>query len=139
MPLPPISVQLTNFQQIEILRDQIEEFEEELKKTEARIREALYQVEKQRYLTALHPVFQHTPPQPDVQALPELHEARETLSSAVETMKAALAQLESVTGAVPRPPRPQAPAATRLSGVAPSAPAPGASSAAVRRNRFDAF
>lgn len=142
MPLAPISIQLSNFQQIEILRDQIEQFEEELKKTESRIRDVLYQVEKQRYLRTVHSIFQQLADAPDSQALPELHVTREALADALDVMKTSLASLEATSG--PTPPRSapplQRPIPTRTAGVAPQAqPSNPNAQNPLRRNRFDAF
>ncbi len=140
MPLPPIVHQLSNFEQIEILRNEIEQFEEELKKTESRIRDVLYQIEKQRFLQTVHPVFKHSPIVAESEALPEMNETRETLAGALDSMRAALAELEGISGPVPqRPPqRPNAPPLQRP----PSMQAPAAAPAAnpgIRKNRFDAF
>lgn len=110
MNLAPITVQLSNFQQIEILRDQIEQFEEELKKTEVKIREVMYEDEKQRYLRSVHSIFHHSPPPAGTQELPELNRMREALANALEALKAALQNLEATSGPVPpRPPQPQRP------------------------------
>ncbi|MEI6231568.1 MAG: hypothetical protein WCT04_00845 [Planctomycetota bacterium] len=154
MPLPPLSHQLSTFEQIEILRNEIEQFEEEFKKTESRIRDVLYQVEKQRFLTTVHHIFQHGQTLPEAQALPELNSTRETLASALEAMKQALSSLESASGGAPiRVPQARpAQMPTRSAAVAPtyqplaqppfqsggqSGGQPGA--APVRKNRFDAF
>jgi hypothetical protein len=147
MPLAPITVQLSHFEQIEILRHEIEQFEEELKKTESRTRDVLYQVEKQRYLQTIHPVFQHSQAVADSNQLSELYTARETIASALEAMKAALAQLEAIAGPAPAASRQGGrPVPTRMPNAAPPFPgssnpqiqAPGAPGQ-VRRNRFDAF
>jgi hypothetical protein len=145
MPLPPIAVQLSAFEQIEILRHEIEQFEEDLKKTEVRIRELLYLFEKQRFLQTVHPLFQHAPAIAGGEQLPELYGNREALAQGLEAMKQALAHLEATAGPAPARPAmqaPQRPAATRAPGVAPgAAPQPGAgvSNPGLRRNRFDAF
>ncbi len=141
MPLPPLTHQLSNFEQIEILRNEIEQFEEELKKTESRIRDVLYQVEKQRFLTTVHQIFQHGPVSADGEALPEMNTARETLASALDAMKRALAELEAVSGSAP-------PRSAQRSGLMPARPAAGPPSSPShpqpgspppRKNRFDAF
>lgn len=143
MPLPPLTHQLSNFEQIEILRNEIEQFEEELKKTESRIRDALYQIEKQRFLTTVHPVFQNGPVSAETEALPEMHTTRETLANALEAMKGALTDLEAVSGPVaPRTAQRPAPMPPRAGGAfpppsSPSHPQPG--SPLPRKNRFDAF
>ena len=79
MPLPLLTHQLSNFEQIEILRNEIDQFEEELKKTESRIRDVLYQIEKQRFLTTVHVVFQQGRLLPESESLTELNTTRETL------------------------------------------------------------
>ena len=153
MPLPPLTHQLSTFEQIEILRNEIEQFEEELKKTESRIRDVLYQIEKQRFLTTVHPIFQHTQSVAEAQALPELNNTRETLASGLEAMQQALASLEAASGGAPiRVPQSRpAPIPTRSPSVAPAYPqqaqpsysSPGQQGqpggAPVRKNRFDAF
>jgi len=142
MNLAPITVELSNFAQIEILRDQIEQFEEELKKTEVKIREILYEEAKQRYLRSVHSIFQHGQAPASSKEFPELNAMREALAGALEALKAALASLEAVSGPVPaRPALPQRPALSR-SGVNPQSPSPSAMpnvANPLRRNRFDTF
>lgn len=148
MSLTPITVQLSNFQQIEILRDQIEQFEEDLKKTESKIRTAVYEEEKRRYLRSVHPIFQHSPEPEGSRELPEMQRMREALAGALESLKAALANLEAVSGPVPqRQPQVQTqqrPMPTRAPSVLPNAAqtsglhqsSPNIASP-IRRNRFD--
>jgi hypothetical protein len=148
--LTPITVQLTAFQQIEILRQEIEQFEEDLKKTEARIREVLYQGEKHRYLTTLHPVFQQTAAPRELQELPELNGTRESLAAGLEAMRKALVELQASAGtagrstaSLPQIPRPPLPVAGRSPSAAnlpaqQSGTQPGLQSG-LRRARFDTF
>ena len=150
MPLPPLTHSLSNFEQIEILRNEIEQFEEELKKSESHIRTILYQLEKQRFLTTVHPVFQNGQIVPESDALPEMYTLRETLASALDAMKRTLSELEAASGGAPLrvpPPRPmQMPARSPVSSPAYPAAQPSSSPAqpqsgnpALRKNRFDAF
>ena len=104
MALPPISVQLTKFENIEILRIEIEAREEELKVSEKTIRALLYEIEKVRYLKSLHPFFLQIPDPPEAATVPQLHTKREALNQAIETMKAHLAQLEGETLGQTAPP-----------------------------------
>ena len=73
-----------------------------------RIRDVLYQIEKQRFLMTVHPVFQNAPIVAETDALPEMYQTRETLAGALDSMRQALAELEAVSGPTPpRPPQPQ--------------------------------
>ncbi|MCY3022572.1 MAG: hypothetical protein NTW87_26630 [Planctomycetota bacterium] len=125
MSLPPLAVQLSKFEQIEILRLEIEAREEELHQLERRIRETLFEIERQRYLQTLHPLFQQLQPPPDAAQLPQLNARRDALGEALKTMQASLAALERETAGQARPP---------------SAPrgGPNASLSGPRR-RFDSF
>ncbi len=153
MSLPPIGHTLSNFEQIEILRHEIEQFEEEFKKTESRIRDVMYQIEKQRFLMTVHQVFQHGPMIAEAAALPEMENTRETLASALGAMREILAELEAVSGPIPPRP-PQRPMQSSLHARPPSlqmppVPQPGnlagnstgnsPGNPGMRKNRFDAF
>ena len=145
MPLPLMTHQLSNFEQIEILRHEIEEFEEELKKTESSIRDVLYKVEKQKFLMSVHHSFHSRYDGNESGSLNELYQTRETVSGALDAMKQLLASLEAASGtsagsAAPQrlPQRPMQAAPTRAAAIAPPSQIqqPGAP---VRKNRFDAF
>ncbi len=97
MPLPPIQIQLTKFENIEILRQEIELREEELKQTEKYIRGILWEVERQKYLQTVHPLFQQLQTPAEAANLPQFHSNREALAAAVETMQAELKRLEAET------------------------------------------
>jgi len=88
MPLPPIQIQLTKFENIEILRQEIELREEELKQTEKYIRGILWEVERQKYLQTVHPLFQQLQTPAEAANLPQFHSNREALAAAVETTAA---------------------------------------------------
>ncbi len=147
MPLPPITHTLSAFEQIEILRHEIEQFEEELKKSESNIRTVLYQIEKQRFLMSVHPIFNTGQIVPESDTLPEMYTARETLASALDAMKRLLADLEAASGGAPiRMPQQQRPAqvpARSPAGIpfqsAPQQAHPQPGTPPVRKNRFDAF
>ena len=132
MVLPPIQVQLTKFENIEILRQEIELREEELKQTEKCIRGILWEVERQRYLQSVHPLFQQLQAPAEAANLPQFLSNREALASAVEAMQATLQRLEAETKGQAAPPG--------LQGGQPSrAGQPGAAGLGARKSKFDSF
>lgn len=131
MPAQPITVQLSKFEQIEILRLEIEARQEELKKTEQQIRECLYEIEKQRYLQTLHPLFQTVPPPENAAHLAQFNAHRESLTEAVQVMEAALTSLQGETAGQTAPP-------SRLLSR-PGGPANPAAGVSAPRRKFDSF
>lgn len=130
MGLAPISVELTDYEKIEILRHEIELREEELSEAEKSIRSIMYELERQRYLGTIHALFQQLPQPEEAAALPQLQANREGLSQAIQTMKAALQALEgAMAGAAPQ----GAPAQR------PGLPQRQPSQAGGQRVRFDSF
>jgi hypothetical protein len=124
MALPPIQVSLTKFEQIEILRAEIDLREKELHETDKQIRKIMFENERQKYLQGIHPAFQQLSPPEGMEQLAQLNLNRETLGTACEALRAALGALEAETGG-PSAPRAQA-----------ASPAAGAAS---RRPKFDSF
>lgn len=129
MALPPITVQLSKFEQIEILRAESDAREEELRLLETKLKAILYDVEKRRYLQSIHGLFQECEPHPEMVNYQALCQRRETLGEALDMVKASLAALEAEAGssAPPRSALRQPPTAAGLPGAAP-----------VRR-KFDSF
>ena len=136
MALPPISIQLSKFEQLEILRSEIELREGELKQVEKQIKECMWEVERQKFLQAIHPVFQQLAPPDTASTLPQLNANRDVLADAVAVMQERLARVESETAGQAAPP-------SRNPGLrpGPGAPAAGAAAAgaAPRRAKFDNF
>ncbi len=131
MASPPIAITLSKFEQLEILRAEIELREGELKQVEKQIRDCMFELERQRFLQTIHPVFAQLAPPEQAANLPQLHANRETLADAVRTMQAMMTQLESETAGQSAP-------ASRNPGLQrPGAPAPAAG--APRRAKFDSF
>jgi len=132
MPAQPISVQLSKFEQIEILRTEIEARQEELKKTEHQIRECLYEIERQRYLQTLHPLFQTITPPAEAANMARHNALRDSLTDAIQVMEHTLTGLQGETAGQTAPPsrglsRPAAAGLNPAAGV--SAP----------RRKFDSF
>ncbi|HYF48928.1 MAG TPA: hypothetical protein VEJ63_05965 [Planctomycetota bacterium] len=136
MALPPIQIQLSKFEQIEILRQEIELREGELKQTEKSIREVLFELERQRYLQTIHPIFGQLPQPQQAATLPQLQANREALADAITTMQTALTALESETHGQTAPPS-RNPSVLRQQ-QAGGAGAAGAAGAP-RRAKFDSF
>jgi len=130
MPTPPITVQLSKFEQIEIVRLEIGTREEELRQTESKMRDVLFDIERLKYLKSLHALYQQQQT-PEAAKLPELQARREALRGALDALQAAMDALQKETaGQVPPPPR--AAGQTRPAGNQ-AAAAPGA------KRRFDSF
>jgi hypothetical protein len=130
MAAPPITLQITKFEQIEILRAEIEAREEELHKTEVHIREILFDVERLKFLQTIHAIYTRQQQPAEAANLAQLHAQRDALREAVQAMQATLAALEKETAGQAAPPS-RGPVAAR-SGAAPGVP-PGS------RRRFDSF
>ena len=130
MALPPITVQLSKFEQLEILRGEIELREGELKTAEKQIKDCMFELERQRFLQGVHAVFQQLPPPEHAANLPQLNANRQVLADAIETMQAMMKQLEGETVG-------QAAPASRNPGMRPGPAQP--QGAAPRRAKFDSF
>lgn len=130
MAAPPITVQLTKFEQIEILRAEIEARDEELRKTEVLIRDTTTEIERQRYLQTLHVLFSTLPPPPEAANLPQLEIKRQALREATQVMQVALSALEKETAGQIAPP-------PRAGGLGRPGAAPAAASGP--RRKFDSF
>lgn len=130
MALPPITVQLSKFEQLEILRLETEAREDELRALETKVRDILYDVEKRRYLHSLHPLFQEIEPHAEMVNYQAIVQRREAIDEALTNLKAATAALEAETGSAPRP-------AGGLRALQSQPPA--AASAAAPRRKFDSF
>jgi hypothetical protein len=125
MPTPPITVQLSKFELIEILRLEIEAREEELRQTEIKIRDVLLEIERLKYLQSLSTFYAKQPQPQDAGNLPQLAARREALGEAIETLQAALTALEKETvGQVAPAARLSSPARAGVSGA---------------RRKFDSF
>lgn len=140
MSLPPIVIQLSKFEQIEILRTEIEAREEELKNAEKQIRVVLFEVERQGFLQSIHVLFQDLQPPAEAARIQQLTETREALNDAIQTMKNTLAMLEGETAGQ------SAPASRGLQALRSAGPGAGAGSGsgaaapvAPKRARFDSF
>jgi hypothetical protein len=134
MALPPIHLQLSKFEQIEILRAEIELREGELKQAEKQIRDTLYELERQRYLQSVHPIFSQLPPPEQAANLTQFNANREALGEAIQAMQTTLGALEAETAGQVAPP------SRGLNTPRPgTAPGTGAGALPPRRPKFDSF
>lgn len=125
MALEPINIQLSKFEQIEVLRQEIELRGEELKETEKSIRAVLWEIERIKYLSTVHPLFRQLPQPAEAANLPQLQANREALGQAIEALKVSLTALEGETKGMQPPPA--------------RAGMPGAGAGAAPRKKFDSF
>jgi len=135
MALPPITVQLSKFEQLEILRIETDAREDELRALETKIRDILYDVEKRRYLHTLHPIFQEIEPHAEMVNYQTLVQRRQAIDEALTNLKAATAALEAETAGLSRPSGALPPGGLRALQGQPSA----AAGAAAPRRKFDSF
>ena len=135
MAMDPIKVELSKFEHLEILRQEVEQREAELKETEKSVRAILWENERLKYLQSLHPTFaQLVAPNAGAGQLKQLQELREVLGAALVAAQDALKILEvEMKGQRP----PASPPRKQLSAVPLPPKAPGASLGAAPRNRFD--
>jgi hypothetical protein len=105
MSLPPITLQLSKFEQLEILRLEIETREEELRNIEKSIRQILWELERQKYLKSLSPFFEQLTLPEEAARLPDLEAYRVALGDAIETIRAGVAALEKETKDQVPPPK----------------------------------
>lgn len=106
MGAEPIRVELTRYQQLEILRLEEEDRAKELVEIEKRIREALWEMERVRFLQRIHPHFQLLKIPEAAAQVPQLEQYRQSLVQALETLKANIQALEKELGSKGTPPSP---------------------------------
>ncbi|MBN2714153.1 MAG: hypothetical protein JXR97_17170 [Planctomycetes bacterium] len=88
----PIRVELTAFQKLQILRDQLEDRQRELESVESKIRDNLAIIEEQRYLESLSPYYAANPLEnmPSSEDIKTLEQKRAALFDLVKNIEATL-------------------------------------------------
>ncbi|MFH1377522.1 MAG: hypothetical protein ABIH86_02070 [Planctomycetota bacterium] len=122
----PIHVEFTIFNQIELLRQEVEKREEELRSVESSIRDILFELEKIRYLQSLD-AFYHNQKNvaypANYESFPDLEQRRTDLVRVIATLKQTLEIVSQQTSGA----RPVKPSGAPDSGTkSPSAPPGGA-------------
>ena len=129
MPLDPIRVTLSPYERLEILRQELELREQEFLEVEKRVRQILWELERQRYLQTVHPLFQQLQKPAEASELPQLNANREALDSALKTLRTTFQAVEEEVRILP---------ASAKGSQDPSGSRPGAG-ANQRRAKFDSF
>jgi len=114
-----IGIQLSNFEKLQILREELEKRQEELTALEVSIRDNLFALERRRYLESLSPYYAAylaDAKLPTADEIAALEERRQQLRQLIQTIESAIAAL-----------------------VPSSAVAVSAASGAARKSKFDSF
>jgi hypothetical protein len=96
MGLEPITVTLSTFEKLEILRTEIRILEQELQETEKLLRVALRSVATQRFLKSLAPYYNTSPLPPEAAAAPDLEDKRQALYQVIQAVRSQIPRLESM-------------------------------------------
>ncbi len=124
MGLEPINVELTDFNKLELLRDEEESLTEKLAEVEKSIRDGMLAAARREFLMSLSPYYASVAAgEVDVAKLRELESQRQLIGSALEVVKAQYEQFEQALGAADqgakrpgrRSPRPKGAAGARSS------------------------
>jgi hypothetical protein len=100
MGLEPISVELTDFAKLELLRDEEERLTEELAEVERSIRAAMIDRTRREFLMSLSPYYAAQAQEgPDVAKLKELDSRRQLVYGALTVVSTQKQQLEEALGA----------------------------------------
>ncbi len=107
MPLEPITVTLTTYEKLEILRGELKVREEELKTVEHELRLAMQALAQHRYLKSLCTFYTHQPAPAEAATVPDLDKRRQALFQVIAALRAEVPRLESaaVSGVGAPPPR----------------------------------
>ena len=107
MGLEPITITLTTYEKIEILRSELKAREEEFKNLEHELRGAMQALAEHRYLKSLSTFYAKQPVPPEAAAVPDLEKRRQALYQLIAAVRSEIPKLESaaVSGTAPPPPR----------------------------------
>lgn len=129
-----IQVQLSVYEKVQILRDQLEERQEELAEVERTIRTKLQEIEKQRFLEGLSPYYaMHTEGLPSPDEIEELEKQRSLLVDLIATIEQ---QIPALLGSAGEEPRAAQQGAAPAGSEPPQTPPPPGGGAA-RKAKFD--
>jgi hypothetical protein len=106
MGLEPITVTLSSFEKLEILRTELKQCEQAAQDAERDLRAALRAVAVQRYLKSVAPFYNERPLPPEAAAAPELERKRQALYQVIQALRSQIPRLEAnATGAPKAAPR----------------------------------
>ena len=95
MALDPITVTLTTYEKLEILRGELKVREEELKKVEHDLRRAMQALAQHRYLKSLCTFYTHQPAPGEAAMVPDLDKRRQALFQVIAAIRSEIPRLES--------------------------------------------
>ena len=104
MGLEPITVTLTSFEKLEILRGELKTREEELKDAERDLRSAMRALAHHRYLKSISTFYAAQPVPTEAAMVPELDKRRQALYQLIGILRSEIPKLESAAvsrGAAP--------------------------------------
>ncbi len=105
MGLEPITVTLTTYEKLEILRAELKSREEEFKNAERDLRSAMRALAEHRYLKSLTTFYTSQLAPAEAAMVPELDKRRQALSQVIAAIRAEIPRLESAAvSGVPAPP-----------------------------------
>ena len=107
MALEPITVTLTTYEKIEILRSELKTREEELKTVEHDLRVAMQALAQHRYLKSLSTFYARQQAPTEAAAVPNLEKRRQALFQLIVALRGEVPRLESaaVSGVATPPSR----------------------------------
>lgn len=129
LAVEPIKFDLTVFNHLQILRDEIEARSEELAHLETRMKEVQFEIERIRYLGTIDPMLAQIEPPKEYAEYPKMEEHRQALYRALAALKANLQVVETETGSAGATAAKQ-PSLSELRAQKPPA---------AKRSRFDTF
>ncbi|MGH7146123.1 MAG: hypothetical protein ACREJ2_18575 [Planctomycetota bacterium] len=130
MAVEPIKVELTVFNHLQILRDELEARLDELAKLETRMKEVQFQLERIRYLGTIDPMLAQVEPPEGYAEYAKWEERRQQLYRAIAALKANQQVAETETGSQAQAAAPRQPSLAELRAQKPPA---------AKRSRFDTF
>lgn len=95
MGLDPVTVTLTTFEKLQVLRGELKDREEELQGIEKNLRDALRALATHRYLRSVSPYYANRPPPPEAASVPEIEKRRQALYGVIQMIRAAIPRLEA--------------------------------------------
>ncbi len=98
MGLEPVTVTLSSFERLEILRGEFKARAAELQETEKELRGALRELATHQYLKSVSPSYARRPVPQGAATVSELEERRRALHEILRAIGAAMPELERATG-----------------------------------------
>ncbi len=102
MALEAITVTLTTFDKLEVLRTELKTGQEELQAVERDLRSSLRTLATHRYLKSISPYYGSRPAPPEAASIPEIEKRRAALYQVIQAIRAEMPRLEAtVSGQQP--------------------------------------